>query len=95
MVRFEPKGSKMNRFSRALAAVAATTMMLSATIPAFAAEEAVATDVSAKSSPIKHRRMASVRHISHVASVTPMQRQLGCSGEWCGRQFVLMIGIGF
>ena len=85
----------MNRFSRMFAAVAAATMMLSATVPAIAAEEAVATDVSAKSSPIKHRRMASVRHVRHVASVTPLQRQLGCSGEWCGRQFVLIIGIGF
>ena len=80
----------MNRFSRAFAAVAATAMMLSATIPAVAADEIVATDVSAKASPIKHRRMASVRHV-----VTPLQRQLGCSGEWCGRQFVLMVGIGF
>lgn len=83
----------MNRFSRALAAVAATTMMLSATVPAFAAEEIV--DLAAKSSAAKHRRMTSVRHVRHVASVTPMQRQLGCSGEWCGRQFVLIIGIGF
>jgi hypothetical protein len=85
----------MNKLSRAFAAVATVTIMLSATIPAFAGEETVATDVSAKSSPIKHRRMASVRHVRHVAAVTPMQRQLGCSGEWCGRQFVLMIGIGF
>jgi hypothetical protein len=85
----------MNRFSRAFAAVAATTVMLSAAVPAFAAEEAVATDISAKSSAAKHRRMASVRHVRHVATVTPVQRNLGCSGDWCGRQFVLMIGIGF
>ena len=85
----------MNKLSRALAAAAATTIMLSATIPATAAEETVATDVSAKASPIKHRRMASVRHVRRLADVTPLQRQLGCSGEWCGRQFVLIIGIGF
>ena len=84
----------MNKLSRAFAAVAAVTIMLSATVPAFA-EEAVATDVSAKASAAKHRRIASVRHISHVAAVTPLQRNLGCSGDWCGRQFVLMIGIGF
>ena len=85
----------MNRLSRAFATVAATTMMLSATVPARAAEDtAAATDVSAKPSPIKHRRMASVRHIRHVAA-TPLQRNLGCSGEWCGRQFVLFLGIGF
>lgn len=85
----------MNKLSRAFAAVAAVTIMSSATVPAFAAEEAVATDVSAKASTAKHRRMASVRHISHVAAVTPLQRNLGCSGEWCGRQFVLIVGIGF
>jgi hypothetical protein len=85
----------MNRLSHTFAAVAAATMMLSATVPAIAAEEAIATDVSAKSSPIKHRRMTSVRHVRHVAAVTPLQRNLGCSGEWCGRQFVLMIGIGY
>jgi hypothetical protein len=85
----------MNKLSRAFAALAAATIMLSATLPAFAAEQAVATDVSAKASTAKHRRIASVRHISHVAAVTPLQRNLGCSGDWCGRQFVLMIGIGF
>jgi hypothetical protein len=86
----------MNRLSRTFAAVAATTMLLSVTVPALAAEDTtVATDVSAKASPIKHRRMTSIRPVRHVASVTPLQRNLGCSGEWCGRQFVLMIGIGF
>jgi hypothetical protein len=86
----------MNRFSRTFAAVAATTMMLSATVPALAAEATtVATGIRAKASPIKHRRMTSIRHVRHVATVTPQQRNLGCSGEWCGRQFVLMIGIGF
>jgi hypothetical protein len=85
----------MNRFSRTFAAVAATTMMLSVTVPARAAEDAtVATDVSAKSSPIQHRRVAT-RHVRHVAAVTALQRTLGCSGEWCGRQFVLFVGIGF
>jgi hypothetical protein len=85
----------MNKLSRAFAALAAVTVMLSAAVPAFAAEETIATDVSAKSSAAKHRRMASVRHVRHLAAVTPMQRQLGCTGDWCGRQFVLMIGIGF
>ena len=85
----------MNKLSRAFAAVAAATVMLSAAAPAFAADKTVATGISAKSSAAKHRRVASVRHVRHVATVTPMQRQLGCTGDWCGRQFVLMIGIGF
>ncbi len=85
----------MNNLSRPFAIVAAATLMLSAAVPAFAAEEGIATDLSAKSSAAKHRRVTSVRHIRHVATATPLQRNLGCSGEWCGRQFVLMIGIGF
>jgi hypothetical protein len=52
------------------------------------------TAVPAKASPIKHHRAASIHHVRRIASVTPLQRNLGCSGEWCGRQFVLMIGIG-
>jgi len=89
----------MGGFSRTtstLAAVAATALMWSATVPALAAEHVtVATDVSAKASPIKHSRMTHALHVRHVTTVTPLRRDLGCSGEWCGRQFVLMIGIGF
>jgi hypothetical protein len=85
----------MNRFSRTFAAVAATTTMLSAMVPALAAEgTTVATYVSAMAAPITHRRLA-IGHVGQVAAATPLQRDLGCSGEWCGRQFVLMIGIGF
>ena len=85
----------MDRFFRTCAVIAAT-IMLSATAPAFAAEQAtVATDVSANGSAAKHRRVAPIRQVRHVAAVTPLQRGLGCSGEWCGRQFVLFIGVGF
>ena len=84
----------MNKLSRASAAVAAAMLMLSGPMPAFAAEQSAAvTDVSAKASPVKHRRIASIRR--HVAYVTPLQRELGCSGVWCGRQFVLIVGIGY
>jgi hypothetical protein len=69
--------------------------MLSGMVPALAEDSSVATDVSAKASPVKHRRMASIRHVRQVAAVNPLQRNLGCSSEWCGRQFVLMIGVGF
>jgi hypothetical protein len=86
----------MNRLSRSFAAVAAISLMLSGMTPAVAAEQmAAATDISAKRLPIKHRHMTSIRHVRHVAAVTPLQRNLGCSGEWCGRQFVLIVGIGF
>jgi hypothetical protein len=70
--------------------------MLSSTAPALAAEQAIAaTNVSAKSIPIKHRRMTSIRRARHVPAGDPLQAGLGCSGEWCGRQFVLMVGIGY
>jgi hypothetical protein len=82
----------MNRISCTFAALAATAIMLSTTIPAIAAEETVATDVSAKSSPIKRRHIASTRQVPFV---TPLQHNLRCSGEWCGRQFVLIVGIGY
>ena len=82
----------MNKLPRA--AVAAAALMLSGPMPAFAVEQGAAvTDVSAKASPTRHRHIAPIRR--HVASVTPLQRQLGCSGEWCGRQFVLIVGIDF
>ena len=29
------------------------------------------------------------------AAPAPQHHQFGCAGYWCGRQFVLMIGIGF
>ena len=88
----------MGSFSRtksSIAAVAATALMLSGMAPATAEPVNAATDISAKSSPVKHRHMTHVRHVGHVAAVTPLQRNLGCSGEWCGRQFVLIVGIGF
>jgi hypothetical protein len=84
----------MNGFSRALAVVATATIMSSSTVSAIAAEATAATHVTATTSPIKHRRVAT-RDVRHVAAATPLQGNLGCSGEWCGRQFVLMIGIGF
>jgi hypothetical protein len=74
----ESRGGKMNKLSRASAAVAMAVLMLSGPMPALAAEQSAAvTDVSAKASPIKHRRIAWVRHV------------------WCGRQFVLIVGIGY
>jgi hypothetical protein len=45
---------------------------------------------------IKHHasrvRLAAVHHRPHV---NPIQSNLGCAGVWCGRQFVLMVGVGF
>lgn len=85
----------MDRFFRTCAVVAAS-VLLSATAPAVAAEQApVATDVSANGSALKHHRASPIRHVRHVTAAAPLQRNLGCSGEWCGRQVVLFIGVGF
>jgi hypothetical protein len=31
----------------------------------------------------------------HAHPVRPVASDLGCSSAWCGRQFVLMVGIGY
>lgn len=33
--------------------------------------------------------------VVRAAAPVPQHHYFGCSGYWCGRQFVLMIGIGF
>ena len=30
-----------------------------------------------------------------VRHIRPLQSNLDCTGTWCGRQFVLIVGIGF
>jgi hypothetical protein len=93
-----------------LVATAGVAVMLSTATPASAAETAVPavtaanpTVTVAKSSPhaIRHfasrrTRIAASRYLdSYVRRVSALHRDLGCSGEWCGRQFVLMVGVGF
>jgi hypothetical protein len=90
--------------SRLMLQVAATTgiaIMLSAA-PAMAAGGSVAargTVATAHFLPSVIRHHAS--HRSYVAMCPNSRRassirsDLGCSGAWCGRQFVLMVGIGY
>jgi len=93
----------MHSFPRNLALTAAaaiTAAMLSGLAPAFAAEEtAVATDISANGwnkAPSVHIRRHGPTRISHYARpIKPVASNLGCSGVWCGRQFVLIVGIGY
>jgi len=81
-----------------LLAVAGTVAASVWTVPAGATEETVtATAPSAKAvfaierrpSPSRIAPSGSVRH------VTPMADHLDCTGIWCGRHFVLIIGIGY
>jgi hypothetical protein len=78
------------------AATIGIAVALQAIAPAAAAENAVtvneAVAVTAKIAPSTPKRRASPANrnaISHYRS------NVDCSGEWCGRQFVLMIGIGY
>ncbi len=87
-----------------LAATAGMVVALNAA-PALAAESTVpATEISAAAvtrgvPSITHHRSA--RAIRNAASgyrdhrVSSVRSDLGCSGVWCGRQFVLMIGISY
>jgi hypothetical protein len=90
--------------------VAATGILavLSTAAPAVAAESTVTAAATPKTATSVVKRDASIhRHASRgtriVASyhdrddsrVSPIRSNLDCSGVWCGRQFVLMIGIGY
>lgn len=78
------------RMTSLLAAVVSAALLASAA-PATAAENA-ATDVSAKAAfATRHvpARIAMPRY------VRPATGHLDCAGGWCGRHFVLMLGIGY
>jgi hypothetical protein len=92
----------MTSFPRLILQCGATTgiaAMLSIAAPVMAAEMAVRTaEPAARIAPLKIKHHASrVRLVAvhHHPRVNPIQSNLGCSGAWCGRQFVLMIGVGF
>ena len=75
-------------FSFAAAAIAA---LLWTAAPALAAESAVPTGQTAgKNAPV-----ASSQHSRNDRRISAIHRNLGCSGVWCGRQFVLMVGVAY
>lgn len=90
------------------AAASGIAAMLWIAAPAMAAESAAnsnAPAVSTKTAPsvtkrdVTKRDASLRRHASRrtrlAASHYPIRSNLECSGVWCGRQFVLMIGIGY
>ena len=88
----------LRMLSLSAATVAAAALALTvATAPASAAEEvAGATDISAKASSIERRHGPSrIGFFRYVRPVSPVPRHFECTGSWCGRHFVLMIGIGY
>lgn len=88
------------------AATAGIVAMLSTAAPAVASERTVvaseAAAAAAKTAPsvIKRRasrgtRIAASQYDRRDRRVTPIRSNLDCSGGWCGRQFVLMIGVSY
>ena len=85
-----------------IAATAGIAVMLSTAAPAVAAEGPVAARETAASAStvrpvIKHHawRRAHFAVSRYNRRVSLAGISAVCSDDWCGRQFVLMIGIGF
>jgi hypothetical protein len=89
----------MNRYPSVVLVLAAavTVAMLTWAVPAVAADDAVATDVSAKAASWTVRRHVPARIAlsPYVRHVSPVSGRVDCTGSWCGRHFVLMVGIGY
>jgi hypothetical protein len=86
------------RNTRLFAAAAMGAALVAATAPAVAADEtAGSTGVSARTptSLSRHHGPTHVAASRYVRHIRPVQSNLDCTGAWCGRQFVLIVGIGF
>ena len=96
----------MASYSRLILQVAATAGIaatVSMAAPAVAAEAPVpARETAATASTVPHmirrhawraHRIAASHH--HDRRVVQTQSHPDCYGVWCGRQFVLMVGIGY
>ena len=84
-----------------LAAAVATASLLSITSPASAAGIAVAGEAAGANAAntlpdLRHRTPQRVRLAApRDRYVRPTRNDLDCSGAWCRRHFVLMIGIAY
>jgi hypothetical protein len=91
----------MTHSPRLILQSAAIVTMLS-TAPVLAAEMTVPGATAKSASHLtKHHHGSRVtriaaRYVRHeAAAASPFRADLGCAGAWCGRQMVLMIGIGY
>jgi hypothetical protein len=57
------------------------------------AEKTAATDLGAARTVAAKRVIAPTPRV--IRHATPQHARLGCSGAWCGRQFVLMLGVAY
>jgi hypothetical protein len=79
---------KINARMMSLLAATAAVATLALAAPAAAAED-TGSSVAAKATRPVSARFAMPRYFR------PTPARLDCSGTWCGRHFVLMIGIGY
>lgn len=88
----------MTRFhSLALAAALAGSMIVPTAVPA-AADQGMEKPFAKPPTARHHTLQASRRAIVHaypVSQVAALRPDVSCGSLWCGRQFVLMLGIGF
>src|SRR5271156_3487674 len=101
MQKLNERCGPMSSFPRLILQCGATTgiaAMLKIAAPAMTAEMAARTaEPAARMAPLKIKHHASrvrLAAVHHRPRVNPIQSNLGCSGAWCGRQFVLMIRVG-
>lgn len=92
--------SSFCRHSLTLAAVVSIAAGLSMTTPVVAAEPIPARDVVkpvAAKSPTWHvsRRAVSRTVWTYDRRLAAARSDTACFGPWCGRQYVLMLGIGY
>jgi hypothetical protein len=86
----------MANFPQSMVRFAATTgvaAMLSTVAPAVVAESAAM--AAAKTAPSVTKRHAWRETRIAASRFDRQDRRVDCSGTWCGRQFVLMIGVGY
>jgi hypothetical protein len=86
----------MANYPRPVAAALGIAAMLSIATPVVAAEVTVpSSEVAAK--PATHAIKHPASHRARIGTSYDDRRasHLGCSGAWCGRQFVLIVGVGY
>jgi hypothetical protein len=95
-----------SRLMLQFAAATGIAAMLWVAVPAMAADSpadsnapAVSTKTVRHASLNRHAprraRLAASHYRRGYERISPVRSNVECSGVWCGRQFVLMIGIGY
>lgn len=91
-----------NRRHMPIAAAITVVAALSIAAPASAAETTTRAGeapsvTTTNASTVRHglSRIAAWREHRYDRYVRPIRSGLGCSSAWCGRQFVLMLGIAY